>query len=258
MVTPSHSDKDARAPAPGLQGRAPWVRLGEGWRPEDGTRRMRRRSFIRRAGAALAGALLPGAAAGACRVFPADGEVEFTALRHGEVVGWHRIRFLREPGRLRVRTDVEIEFAPRGVSVFRFVHHAEEIWVAGWLQALVADTDDDGRRYRLRAERRQGIFQGTINGSAFTVSGYIVPSSLWHRDTPASEALFDTVDGRVKIVRARLLGREAVAVRGRPVQAKRYALRGELQRDLWYDSACTLVRAAWLARDGSRIVLEPR
>ena len=228
---------------------------------------MRRRGLLKVAlrftGAALAatllpGARLPGAAAQACRVFPPDGEVDFMALRQGRVVGRHRIRFSRAGGRFVVRSDVEIETGPPGARRFRFVHHAEEVWVDGWLHAVVSDTEVDGRRYRLRAERRDGIFQGSVNGLAFTVSGYIIPSSLWHRDTPASEALFDTVDGMVKVVRPRLVGRERVPVGGRPVEAKHYALRGQIRRDLWYDADCNLVRVAWRARDGSEIILEPR
>ncbi len=228
---------------------------------------MQRRSLLKLAlkftGAALAGALLPGAllplgAAQACRVFPPDGETDFMALRHGRVVGRHRIRFARAGGRFVVRSDVEIETGRPGARRFRFVHHAEEVWVDGWLHGVVSDTEDDGRRYRLRAERRDGIFQGIVDGLAFTVSGYIIPSSLWHRDTPASEALFDTVDGMVKVVVPRLVGRERVPVGGEPVEAKHYRLRGQIRRDLWYDADCNLVRVAWRARDGSEIVLEPR
>ena len=207
---------------------------------------------------AAVGMLLPGPAAGACPVFPADGELDFLVLRHGVVIGRHRIRFAREAGRFVVRSDIEIETAPPGAAPGRYVHHAEEVWVAGWLHAVVSDSDEDGRRTRLRAERRDGIFQGTINGSAFTASGYIIPSSLWHRDTPASEALFDVVDGRFKIVHPRFIGRDRVPGPGGPGEAKRYALGGELPRELWYDLDCGLVRAAWRARDGSRLVLESR
>ncbi len=221
---------------------------------------MRRRKLLTliAAAALLPATLLPLGAARACPVFPADGTLDFLVLRHGAVIGTHRIRFSRENGRLVVRSDVEIETALPGAPRARYVHHAEEVWVEGWLHAVVSDTDDDGRRHRLRAERRNGVFQGTIDGAAFTVSGYIVPSSLWHRDTPISEALFDTAEGRVKRVRPRLIGREWVPGPGGRVEAKRYTLVGELPRELWYDLDCNLVRAAWLARDGSQIVMEPR
>ena len=226
---------------------------------------MRRRRFLELGIAtvvAAAASLLPGPAAGACPVFPADGELDFLVLRHGVAIGSHRIRFAREAGRFVVRSDIEIETAPpgapRGAAPARYVHHAEEVWVGGWLHAVVSDTDDDGRRYRLRAERRDGIFQGSVNGRAFTVSGYIIPSSLWHRDTPFSEALFDVVDGRLKVVRPRFIGRDRVPGPGGRVEANHSALVGGLPRELWYDLDCSLVGAAWRARDGSRIVLDPR
>ncbi len=219
---------------------------------------MRRRELLALTAATAAAALLPAAAARACPVFPADGALDFLVLRHGVVIGTHRIRFARDAGRFLVRSDVEIETALPGAPPARYVHHAEEVWVEGWLHAVVSDTDDGGRLHRLRAERRDGIFQGTINGAAFTASGYIVPSSLWHRDTPRSKALFDIVDARFKVVRARLIGRDWVPGPDGRVEAKRYALFGELPRELWYDLDCNLVRAAWLAPDGSRIVLEPR
>ena len=210
------------------------------------------------AAALLPAALLPLGAAGACPVFPADGTLDFLVLRHGVAIGTHRIRFARENGRFLVRSDVEIEIVLPGAPPARYVHHAEEIWVEGWLHAVVSDTNDDGRLHRLRAERRNGIFQGTIDGAAFTASGYMIPSSLWHRDTLRSQALFDIVDARFKAVRARLIGRDWVPGPNGRVEAKRYELLGELPRELWYDLDCNLVRAAWLARDGSEIVLEPR
>ncbi|MFQ5774139.1 MAG: DUF6134 family protein [Kiloniellaceae bacterium] len=210
------------------------------------------------AGGAFAAGLLPAIPGTACRLFPADGEVDFMVRRHDRVIGGHRIRFARSAGRFTVRTDVEIEVGLFGAPVFRFTHHAEEVWRDGWLQAVVSDTDDDGRPYRVRAERRDGIFGGTVNGARFTVSGYIIPSSLWHHDTIAVEALFDTIDARVKLVRAKLLGSEPVPVGGKPVTAKHYALFGEIERELWYASDCRLVRVAFLARDGSEITLEPR
>lgn len=219
---------------------------------------MRRRSVLTGLGGALATGLVPGRIASACQVFPPDGATAFLALRHGRTVGRHAIRFARANGRFIVRTDIAVEVGPPGAARIRLTHHAEEIWVDGWLHAVVSDTDDNGRRFRLRAERRGGIFGGTINGAAFTVSGYIIPSSLWHHDTIASEALFDTIDARVKLVRAWALGREAVPVAGRSVRAEHYALRGEIARDLWYDGACNLVRVAQVLRDGSQLTFEPR
>ena len=201
----------------------------------------------------------------ACAIFPPNGAREFLILRHERVVGRHRIAFSRPRPRASaagadtlfvVRSDVEIRAGLLGTDEFRFVHHAEETWRDGWLDALVSDTRDDGRRYRVRAARRDGIFSGVSNGLSFTVSGYIIPSSLWHHDTVASETLLDTTDGLIKLIRARDLGEVEVPRAGRRVIARHYVLDGQIQRQLWYDADCRLVRAAYLARDGSWLTLE--
>lgn len=215
-----------------------------------------RRRMLQLAAGGLAGALLPALPAAACRVFPRGGALDFTVLRGGQAVGMHRIRFAHRNGRFIVRTDVDFEVRRLGTVAYRYSHHAEEIWTEGWMTAVVSDTDDDGRRYRLRAETRNGIFQGRVNGMRFTVSGYIIPSSLWHRDTPAVEALFDTTDGLVKLVRGRRLGRDEIRVKGRAVRADHYALSGELNHHLWYDADCTLARVSRIGRDGAPIALE--
>ena len=217
---------------------------------------MERRRLLQLTAGTLAGLALPRAGWAACLPFPPDGETAFTVIRNGSKIGHHIIRFARREDRFTVRTDIAVEVSLLGATLYRYAHRAEETWTEGWLQALVSDTDDDGKLYRLRAERREGIFGGQVNGQRFTVSGYIIPTSLWHRDTPLSEALLDTVDGLVKISRGRFLGQEEVTVRGRAVAAKHYALEGQIERGLWYDLDCNLVRVAMLGRDGSQITLD--
>jgi hypothetical protein len=215
-----------------------------------------RRAALGLAGGAFATLALPARRAAAKRLFPADGAVEFVARRQGALVGAHRFDFARRDGRFVVRSDIVLDVRTGGAPLLRFVHHAEESWLDGWLDTLFSDTDDDGRLFQVRAAREDGIFTGTINGAAFTVSGYIIPSSLWHRDTPDSQTLLDTVDGRVKVVRSELVGIEDVPAGDATVPARHYVIHGGIPRDVWYDEDYRLVRIALNGRDGVPIVFE--
>src|SRR3546814_5173766 len=93
-------------------------------------------------------------------------------------------------------------------SDLRFTHRAEEVWRGGQLWSLVSDTDDDGTRWRVQAERRNGMLRGSVNGAGFEAPGSILPASLWHPDTTKAQALLDTIDGRVKTVDCRDLRSE--------------------------------------------------
>ena len=224
---------------------------------------MQRRSFLRFSllAGALAGPLAGGIAgpAQARRVFPEDGALDYLGLRQGDreqVAGRRRVRFSRASGDFVARVDQDLRVGPAAAPRYRFEQHSEEVWRDGWLQTVVCDTDDDGALWRVRAERRGGIFRGAVNGLGFTVSGYPITSTLWHRDVPSQQALLDVTDARVKLIRGRLLGEETVSAGGALVGAKRYAIRGEINRDLWYDENCSLVRFSLPLRDGSLIVFE--
>lgn len=217
----------------------------------------RRRALRLLAGAAAAAALAPASPAGAaCELFPRGSGWRFLVLRHGNVIGEHRFGFSRRGDDFVVEVAIDIAVELLGMTLFRFTHRAEEVWRRGWLQSLVSATDDDGRLWRLQAERRDGALRGDVNDVAFDVSGFVVPASLWHRDTTKSQALFDTIDGRMKVVDSRALGEETVTVAGAEAAARHFRLTGQLERDVWYGADCAIVRVAFPARDGSLITLE--
>ncbi|MDX1709935.1 MAG: DUF6134 family protein [Rhodovibrionaceae bacterium] len=193
-----------------------------------------------------------------CRIWQPPGTVEFTVYREGDEVGHHRVVYAREGPDYVVRTDIGIEVEALGLPIFRFTHKAEEVWREGWLHALTSDTNDDGTEHSVRAERNaEGIFEMLADGRyKRTIAGYIIPSSLWHRDTIHSQGLLDTIDGHVKLVQTYWIGERDVTFQGERVEARGYAVVGEINRKVWYDESCQLVRAAFLARDGSEIVLE--
>jgi hypothetical protein len=184
--------------------------------------------------------------------------VDFRVYREGDRVGHHRVVYAREGSDYLVRTDIAIQVTALGMPVFQFTHTAEEVWREGWLHALSSDTDDDGTTHSIRAERNgEGIFEMQADGKyQRTIGGYIIPSSLWHRDTIHSQGLLDTIDGHIKLVHAYRIGERQVIFQGEEVTARGYAVVGQINRKVWYGQSCELVRVAFLARDGSEIVLE--
>jgi len=221
---------------------------------------MQRREALRRIGGAAAGiglaAGLGCGAARACELFPREAGWRFLVLRHGNVIGAHSFTFSRRDGDFVVEVAIDIAVDLLGITLFRFTHRAEEVWRDGWLQSLVSATDDDGTLWRLQAARRDDALRGTVNDVGFDVSGFVIPASLWHRDTPRTQVLFGTIDGRTKVINSEALGSEAVTVGRRAVAARHFRLTGELERDVWYGDDCGIARVAFPARDGSLITLE--
>ncbi len=219
-----------------------------------------RRGFL----SLLAGFALPAAAvepaSAFCEIFPRAGERRFQVLARDQVVGEHRFVFSHRDNAFVVRVDAAFALGPAAAPLYRYEHHSEEIWRDGWLQAVVSDTDRDGARWRLRMERLApalgGAMSGQVNGRDMTVAGYLVPTSLWHHDTPASDVLFSVVDGFPKLITRRALGSRVVPFAGATLSAQGFRIGGQLRADVWYDSHCRLVRAAIPVFDGSDVILE--
>lgn len=216
------------------------------------------------AGAAGAGlSLLPGAApvrAEDC-VFPPSGTIHYKVLRKGDKIGEHLASFTREGDRLIARNHMEIVVKLLGIPVYRYEHESEEVWTDGWLTHVRSTTNKNGKRKELEGSRSGGALRYTVNGMKRTLAGYVLTTSLWHRDTPFERVLLDIEDGDVKGISGRLVGREKVPLGEDMVPARHFSIRSNRPkpwREIWYDERCRLVRVEFEnKKDGSRITLEP-
>lgn len=216
-----------------------------------------RRSLL---AAGLAAALLPLAgrplrAARGSEVFPAPGQLVFGVFRGQERVGAHSFAFSDGPGRFVARYATEFSFALAGGREWRYRNEGEEIWRAGWLYSLESDTRRGGENHRLRLKRDGEALYGKADGRSISVSGYVITTSLWHRDTPFTQVLLGHEDGFTKVVNVTRLGSETVEAPEGPVVARRYALSGEIERNLWYGPGARLLRASWPGPEGEILVL---
>ncbi|WP_162906901.1 DUF6134 family protein [Algihabitans albus] len=211
--------------------------------------------------AAAAGLALPSFAkvstAGASPVFPADYRLRFAAEAAGRPAGEHCITVERDArtARLLVRNESRLllpQRLPSGALTepLAFEHLAEETWAEGWLQGLVSDSRIGRQRHHVRAWRQDQVLRGTRDGRSFSISGYLMTTSGWHRDTPKAEGLVDAVDGRLKRVHGLKQRSEPVPTGWGPVETTRWTLIGEIERDFWYDGTGRLIRFALPAPSG--------
>jgi len=202
---------------------------------------MQRRRFLT-GSAALAGIGL-GPVAVACRLFPADAADRYEAWQGDAPIGWQAIAFKREAGQFVVDVKMEMEFESPDFGPVHYRHESREIWKAGWLEGLASRTHIGTRVLVVNAERRAGAL--LVDGSdvrAYRLSSYIVPSNLWHRDSRLVDAFIDVENGAIRRVQPRFVGKETLGGFADHVEASHYSIRGQLDREAWYDADCVLVR----------------
>jgi hypothetical protein len=210
----------------------------------------------RRLGAALAAAALLGSLGAAAQAPPAvPAALDFAVERNNERIGFHRIRFRREEGRLVVETEVSIRVAVLLVTVYRFTHKAREVWVDGRVVALDAETDDDGTPHRLSARADGDALRVTHNGAQSTVAAGLVPTSLWNKVAVEQTVLLGTLRGDAMPTQVTRLGPEKVTAPDGEVEAEGFVIDAspDYKRWVWYDRTGRLVAVRLLGGDGSTV-----
>ena len=206
--------------------------------------RLNRRDTMSLGAAVVFGTLLP-LPASACRLFPGSSTDRYLGYQDGNEVGSQRFEFYRESGRFMVDSQLDIRYlnyANRSVS---FLHRATEVWDRGWLNGFSATTRHLDREIRIKARSvEHGILSVYSSESDITlqVSGYVVPTSLWHRDARLVNRLIDLQDGKVKLVKVYYAGKDVLPREGGIIAASHYRVRGEIVRDAWYSDDCQLLR----------------
>lgn len=203
---------------------------------------MRRRRFLSSA-LALGGAGLAPTRAMARRLFPAGVTDRYVARQGDREVGRQEFAFRRGVDGFSVESSIEMRFVSPTFGETAYTHSSREIWDTGWLQGLETETRIGGRRQTVRAEREAGSLR--VSGSdvrPFQLSAYVVPSNLWHRDSRLVRTFIDVESGEVISVQARYVGKENLDQGGALLEAHRYSIRGQMDREAWYDANCVLVR----------------
>jgi hypothetical protein len=184
---------------------------------------------------------------------PPGGNLDFTVLRNGSEVGRHEMRFRNEADGLKIdiRTNVAVKVA--FITAYRFEHEGHEIWQNGRLVRLWSKTNDDGTPHVLDVSAGTGDLSIMADGKQAEKAAVSIPASLWNERIVQQRSILNTLDGSRMNIAVADMGPETVPVKGQPVPARRYAITGDLQRELWYDAQNVLVKVRFKAKDGSDI-----
>ena len=200
--------------------------------------------------------LLPGTAALACPDPPERAEYAIHHETYGEV-GQHVITFSCDGNDLVVETRIEGEVKVLMVPLFTREGTYREVWRGDRLIAFDSHIVDNGEVYDVRA--RANGDRTVINGRRGRIEAppTIVSNHPWNHEVIERTLLFDTQRGRLQEVEVTPAGRETVTIAGRKVEAQKYRIAGDLERELWYDDAGNWLQSR-LEHDGAQITLTRR
>ncbi|MDB5394085.1 MAG: hypothetical protein JWM91_1591 [Rhodospirillales bacterium] len=202
----------------------------------------------------------PGAAASAkvsLMATPPAKVLGFDVVRDKSKIGTHVLTFDQAGDNLIVNVAVELKVGVGPITLFRYTHHATEVWKNGQLFSLDTESDDDGKPNIVTGRRTETGFmvEGT-KAPLYTAPDNAIPATHWNRhmlDGP----MINTQDGRLMHPTITPMGNDAIPVAaGGTIMADRFALSGDAVLDTWYDSTPSWAGLSFKAGDGSLIIYE--
>jgi hypothetical protein len=194
----------------------------------------------------------PAAAAGA-QDLPYGQTLRFAAYRNGEPIGQHTLAFQQSGSNLTVSTSIDFAVKLMGFTAYRYTHRAQEVWTGETFQSVAATTDDDGKKYAVRAQRTAAGLDVQRNAGHEVLPADLLPTSHWNVRQIAQSSLLNTQNGEQARVQVTPLGREKVKTASGWIDANHYRYSGDLSKDQWFDDRGRWVKTTFKASDGSTI-----
>ena len=189
----------------------------------------------------------------------ADSTFTYSILKEGEPIGKETYQFTRDGDQIGVQLTVDSSVHILFLD-FRYHHRRTESWSGERLDALIADTDDDGTKHHLEARSDgQGGLTLSSDGKKQPIPAGAFPLSMWRRSLLGHTTLFavESDDGFFDVA-FKDLGADPLIIGGKRVACEHFAMTGDVDRDLWYDTDVMLAKVTFRRRGfGISIVRDP-
>jgi len=212
-----------------------------------------RRQFTRVVSAGLAGAVSPSlpAIAAALTTAARPSDLRFAVMRGRSKIGVHTVEFRDRPDGLAVHTVIDLAVKVVFITVFRYQHECQDVWVSGQLLSLRSRTVEDGKRYAVEATAEPGGIRVVGPGGPLVVGSRLLTSnSLWNSLLVDQQRLIDAQYGREIGLVVHRRGTEALGLAGteRVVTDRFQILTPHYGGLLWYDATGRWVKGSFEIR----------
>ncbi|HLQ44310.1 MAG TPA: DUF6134 family protein [Planctomycetaceae bacterium] len=176
---------------------------------------------------------------------PANEVREFDVLVDGQPAGNYTMTIGCRDSRTQIATKADVTVKVLLLS-YRYRFNGHEEWDGDQLQRVVSRTDDDGKALSMSAELSGAQPRLIVNRQDRPVQAchwtttYTRLPAAENRDRELPVLVADT--GELKKIKLQRVGKEDWKTARERLSCTRYRVVGELQADLWFDSAERLVR----------------
>lgn len=177
--------------------------------------------------------------------------IKFDAYRNGSEFGFSMVKIDGPAGEERVEVVTALRVGLGPITAFKYLLRTSTQWRGGRIAALTSVINDDGDVFRVDARQTAEGLAVEGHDGKLTMPAEILPTTYWRADMVDRAELLSTQHGRVLKVGFETIGKETVLSEGREVSATHYAMRGDLDIDIWYDDRGEWVKLTFTVGDSN-------
>ena len=182
--------------------------------------------------------------------------MSFAIMRNGQQIGQHDITISSEEGTTTVNFRTEIQVKVMFINAYSFTYAGREVWADNHFKSFVSQTNDNGASHSVNASAGADRVAIAADGARMDASKNTVPSSFWNLDFINRTDFFHTETGKLMKLSVTDMGNERLSTRMGWRVARHYRIRGDLERDLWFDQSGAPMRYQLRGSDNSVITSE--
>jgi hypothetical protein len=182
------------------------------------------------------------------------GAYVFEVTRDGKPIGTQTVTLKQDGEVLTITTESAIAVKMLGIVVYRMHQVLTDTYRGKQLVVLATETKDpdglhvgeisrDGNRWTGKNGKQSRDFECDCD----------VSSTMFHRDVLKGSSMIEITKGSARAVTIEDKGTEMLDLPEGAVQTRHFSVKGEIERDVWYDPAGNLVAAQQEGSDGSDI-----
>jgi hypothetical protein len=181
------------------------------------------------------------------------GRYVFEVTRDGEPIGTQIVSVQQNGATVTAITESKIAVKLLGVTVYRMHQVLTETYQGRRLIAIQAETKDpDG--LRAGTIKRDGDhWTGKIGKQRRDFDCACESTTMWQADNIAGPRIIEASQGRPRAITVEDKGTETLNLPEGRVKSRHLRVKGEIERDVWYDGSGNLVAAEQTGSDGSLI-----
>jgi hypothetical protein len=178
-------------------------------------------------------------------------ELRFRVFLDDEPIGSHNVRIAEKDSTRTVESEASFDVRLLFVPVFSYRHSNTEIWRDGCLLQIDAQTDSNGKQYRVEGRKRGSAYRiGTDSATEAYPVNCLMSFAYWDRQMLQQERLLNAQTGEIVQVDIEPLGEKTLRLGDREIAADGYRI---VARDRDVD-----IKVWYSRRDGSWLSLESR